>query len=125
MSGKGVKSKRGGHGVITAGDVVIWAVEETVRLRQDFRYCLIFWLILKCKNVIKMNPNLRVFIQEIIFVKLREAYVKDGAYVINLDEYRLIGTHWIALDVNGDNKIYRTQANNIWIIFLLILLVLR
>ena len=60
-----------------------------------------------------MNPNLRVFIQEIIFVKLREAYVKDGAYVINLGEYRLIGTHWIALDVNGDNKIYRTQANNI------------
>ena len=108
LSEKGVKSKRGGHGVIRAGDVVIWAVEETVRVRQDFWYCLIFWLILKCKNGIKMNPNLRVFIQEIIFVKLHEAYVKDGAYVINLDEYKLIGTHWIALDVNGDNKIYRT-----------------
>ena len=30
--------------------------------------------------------------------------VKDGAYVINLDEYSDIGTHWIALYVN--NKIF-------------------
>ena len=28
---------------------------------------------------------------------------KDGAYVINPDEYKLIGTHWIALPVNSDN----------------------
>ena len=26
--------------------------------------------------------------------------IKDGAYVINLDEYKSIGTHWIALNVN-------------------------
>ena len=26
--------------------------------------------------------------------------IKDGAYVINLDEYSNIGTHWIALYVN-------------------------
>ena len=30
--------------------------------------------------------------------------IKDWAYVINLDEYKLIGTHWMALYVNG-NKI--------------------
>ena len=30
----------------------------------------------------------------------------DGAYVINLDEYRSIDTHWIALRVNGDNVTY-------------------
>ena len=29
--------------------------------------------------------------------------IKDGIYVINLDEYKSIGTHWIALNVNGDN----------------------
>ena len=29
-----------------------------------------------------------VFIQEII-------YLKDGTYVINVDEYESIGTHWI------------------------------
>ena len=30
--------------------------------------------------------------------------IKDEAYVINLDEYSDIGTHWIALYVN--NKTY-------------------
>ena len=29
--------------------------------------------------------------------------IKDGAYVINLDHYKSIGTHWIALHVNGNN----------------------
>ena len=27
----------------------------------------------------------------------------DVAYVKNLDEYKLIGTHWIAFCVNGNN----------------------
>ena len=30
--------------------------------------------------------------------------IKNGAYVINLDEYHDIGTHWVALYVNN-NKI--------------------
>ena len=29
---------------------------------------------------------------------------KDRAYVINLDEYKSIGTHWIVLCVNGNNR---------------------
>ena len=28
--------------------------------------------------------------------------IKDGAYVINLDEYVDVGTHWIALFCNGN-----------------------
>ena len=32
--------------------------------------------------------------------------IKDGAYVINLDEYRSIRNHWIALYVNVDNVTY-------------------
>ena len=28
------------------------------------------------------------------------------AYIINLDKYKSIGTHWIALYVNGDNVTY-------------------
>ena len=32
--------------------------------------------------------------------------VKDGAYVINLDEYSDIGTHWIALYVNNKTVTY-------------------
>ena len=29
--------------------------------------------------------------------------IKNGTYVINFDEYKPIGTHWIALYVNGNN----------------------
>ena len=32
--------------------------------------------------------------------------IKDGAYVINLDEYESIGTHWIALYVNNNDVTY-------------------
>ena len=32
--------------------------------------------------------------------------VKNGAYVINLDEYRDIGTHWVALYVNNKTVTY-------------------
>ena len=32
--------------------------------------------------------------------------IKDGAYVINLDEYSDIGTHWIALYVKNNNATY-------------------
>ena len=32
--------------------------------------------------------------------------IKDGAYVINLDEYSDIGTHWVALYVKNNNATY-------------------
>ena len=32
--------------------------------------------------------------------------IKDESYVINHDQYKSIGTHWIALHVNGDNVTY-------------------
>ena len=32
--------------------------------------------------------------------------IKDGAYIINLDEYSDIGTHWVALYVNSNDVIY-------------------
>ena len=32
--------------------------------------------------------------------------IKDGAYIINLDEYVSIGTHWIALYLNDENVTY-------------------
>ena len=30
----------------------------------------------------------------------------DKEFIINLDEYKLIGTHWIALHVNAENVTY-------------------
>ena len=32
--------------------------------------------------------------------------LKHGAYLINLDEYSDIGTHWVALYVNNDDVTY-------------------
>ena len=32
--------------------------------------------------------------------------IKDGAYVINLDEFKSIGAHWIVLYVNYNNVTY-------------------
>ena len=40
-----------------------------------------------------------VFIQEII-------YPKDETYVINLDDFKSIGTHWIDLFENSSNILY-------------------
>ena len=32
--------------------------------------------------------------------------IKDDKYIISLDEYELIGTHWISLYVNAENITY-------------------
>ena len=32
--------------------------------------------------------------------------IKERVFVINLDEYKSIGTHWIALYMNAENLIY-------------------
>ena len=48
-----------------------------------------------------MNLDSMGFILEIIYV-----IKKDGPYVINLDEYSDIGTHWIALYVNTKTATY-------------------
>ena len=50
----------------------------------------------------KINQGLMVFIQEIIYQKK----IKDGAYVINLDEHAETGTHWIALFCNRNETVY-------------------
>ena len=49
-----------------------------------------------------MNQDLMVYILKIIYQKKK----KKGAYVINLDEYENIGTHWIALFVKTNEAIY-------------------
>ena len=50
---------------------------------------------MKYKTIIKTNLNLIEF----------KFNLKDGAYAINLDEYKSIGTHWIVLYVNGNSII--------------------
>ena len=43
-----------------------------------------------------------VFFQEIICLKK----IKNGVYVINLDKYADVGTHWTALFCNKNTVIY-------------------
>ena len=38
-----------------------------------------------------------------IYSKNNLPKIKDVTYVLNLDEFKSIGTHWIALCVNGNN----------------------
>ena len=49
-----------------------------------------------------MNQDLMVFFSRNNLPKK----IKDGAYVINLDEQADIGTHWIALFCNGNEIVY-------------------
>ena len=43
-----------------------------------------------------------VFFKEIICIKKK----KNGAYVLNLDKYTDVGTHWIALFCNRNEIVY-------------------
>ena len=39
--------------------------------------------------------------------------IKDGACIINLDEYKSMGTHWIALYDNANNVTYSFGVEHI------------
>ena len=41
-----------------------------------------------------------------VYLRNKLPKIKDGAYIINLDEYESIGTYWMVLYVNGNNVIY-------------------
>ena len=44
-----------------------------------------------------------VYFQEITYQKKK---IKKGAYVLNLEEYKNTGTHWVVLFVKSDEVIY-------------------
>ena len=41
-----------------------------------------------------------------VYFKSNLPKIKDGAYVINLDEYKSVGTHCVALYVNDEDITY-------------------
>ena len=51
----------------------------------------------KCKVIIKFNG---------VYSRNNLLKIKGGAYIINLDEYESIETHWIVLYVNDNNLTY-------------------
>ena len=50
-----------------------------------------------CQNEFRFNG---------VYSRNNLSKIKDGAYVVNLDEHESIGTHWITLYVNGDKLTY-------------------
>ena len=85
---------RAGYG--SKGSLIIRSVDKY------FWFHLIVWLILKYKNMMRMNLNLFcVYSRDNLPNKIR-----DGAHIIDLDEYSDIGTHWIVLYALNNNGTY-------------------
>ena len=79
-------------GNILADKGIMWIGEDLIKTWQDFQCHLILWLISKYKSIIRINLNPNT--------------IEDGTYIVNLDDYKSIRTHWFALYVNGDSMIY-------------------
>ena len=45
-------------------------------------------------------------LKEEVYWRKKLFKIKDGVYLIDFDEHKSIGNHWIALYVNGNNKTY-------------------
>ena len=56
-------------------------------------------------NIIKMNNS--------VYSRNNLSKIKDGAYIINLDEYESIGTQWIALYMN-DKSVNYLDSLGVW-----------
>ena len=61
------------------------------------------------KVLMSSNPSKNIEMQaqyqnELNFNNLPE--IKNKTYLTNLNEFKSIGTHWIALGVNGNNVIF-------------------
>ena len=76
---------------------VIRAGEGTIRAGQDFKCRLILESIWNT-TILSKNPKFNGIYSRNYLLK-----IKDGAYVINLVEYNLVGTNGVALYVSGDN----------------------
>ena len=99
-----------GSGVIRAGEGTIRADEETIRAGYGSKRASLK------KFLTPLHPLQNFEIQEYYQNEPRfngvfsrdnlPNSIKNGAYVINLDEYHDIGTHWVALYVNNNTIIY-------------------
>ena len=52
--------------------------------------------------------------------------IKDGTYIINLDEYSDIGTHWVALWINSNNNVtyFLKKLKHLLIIIIIIIIII-
>ena len=52
------------------------------------------------------EPRFKGVYSRVNLPKCTSAEIKDGAYLINLDEYSDIGTHWVALFIQNNDVTY-------------------
>ena len=96
LTGKEVNKKgkglnRAGEGIVRVGEVkVIWIFNTTSSLTNS--EIMEYYVNESRFNGVYSRDNL--------------TKINDGAYIINLDEYSDIGTHWVALLVNNNNVTY-------------------
>ena len=60
------------------------------------------------KNILSSSLVDIIFLRTFngVYSRNNSSKIKDGEYIINLDEYKSIGTHWIALYGNDNNVTY-------------------
>ena len=89
-----------GASSLGTGKGTIKASEDTVRADQDFLP----------PHPLKNFERQRYYEKEPkfngVYWRNNLPQIKDGAYVINLDEFKPIGTHWTALYDNAENVTY-------------------
>ena len=90
LTGKGVRATRLGQAIIKAGKRAIRAGPEFLMPPDPFAN---FVIQSHYQNELKFNGD---------YSRDNLPRIKDGAYVIILDEQKSIGTHWIVLYVNGN-----------------------
>ena len=91
----------GGKGIVRAGEGIVRAgegVKKKLNLLLPFHPLTNFEISEYFKNELKFNG---VYSRNNL-----PKTIKKGAYVINLDEYTDIGTHWIALFVKPKYTVY-------------------
>ena len=96
--------------------VVTLSTQENTKLHQQlksgFKRVINWNKYLSKPESFRRNANLNYLVETSLhginrlFTLAFEGDKKNGAYVINLDEYRNIGTHWVALYVNNKTIIY-------------------
>ena len=88
----GKRIVRGGDGVIQAGEGVL---ELLKGMTSNAPYPLANF---ETQKYYQKKPSFNG-----VYSRNNLPKIKDRTYVINLDAFKSIGTHWIALYVNGDN----------------------
>ena len=88
-------------GNLLTGKSIIKAGEGTIRAGENF----------ECRPHPLTNFEIQKYYQKepkfnCVYSRNNLSKIKDWAYIINLDEYQLIGTHWIALYVIDNNLTY-------------------